>query len=164
MAAKKPKKAKAKAEEVQIPVEIETIDARYDFTDPEKIGLSQEMSAQFTKVATLEEEAKASAASHKSRIKTEKAKLNEIHGKIANGFEYRQTECEVRYDWKAGRKHYHRTTDGKLVHETAITYDDRQTKLFREEQAKLKPGENIVPVSKAFDKATEENSDAFDPA
>jgi hypothetical protein len=154
----KPKKAKAVKKPE--PVKIETISARHDFTDAEKIQLGSKIAELTQHKARTEEEKKVAMGEWSNKVKSIQSEISNVSGKISAGFEMRDTECEVVLDWKAGKKTYTRKSDGKVIETRSITDPERQQKLFEEEQVKranatppLKQGENIVSMNDALRQA-----------
>lgn len=148
----KAKKASAKKQEVK----IETIPARHEFTDVEKSELGGKLAGLTQEKTRVEEEKKVAMSQWTTRIKGIQNDISAVSGKISSGFEMRDTQCEVHYDWKKGEKTYFRKEDGTKVETRKIEEHERQQKLFEEEQAKggpLKPGDNIVSVEAALKQA-----------
>lgn len=153
--AKKVKAKKAAAKKVE--VKIETIPARHEFTETERSELGSKLAGLTQEKTRVEEEKKVAMSQWTTRIKGIQNDISSVSGKISNGFEMRDTECEVHFDWKAGKKTYVRKDDGKEIETRRIEEHERQQKLFEEEKEKkageLKPGANIVAVADALREA-----------
>jgi hypothetical protein len=160
MKKKETKPKKAKAAKKPEPVKIETIAARHDFSEAEKSQLGCKLAELTQHKTRTEEEKKVVMGEWSNRIKSIQSEISTVSGKISSGFEMRDTECEVSFDWKAGKKTYTRKSDGKVIETRSITDPERQQKLFEEEREKkanepapLKPGDNIVSVEEAVRQA-----------
>jgi hypothetical protein len=155
----KAKKAPAKKAEVK----IETIQARHDFSEKEIGELGGSLSGMIREKSRLTEEKKVVMKQWATRIEEVTNRINETSDKMEARFEMRSTECEVHFDWKAGKKTYVRKADGKQVDVQSITDPERQQKLFEENKEKnenaLKPGDNIVSVKDAIRQAESHPSD-----
>lgn len=166
MATKK-KPTKKKAEKKPPTIKLETIQARHDFTEAEKSELGLKLAGLTQEKTRVEEEKKVAMSQWTTRIKGIQNDIAANSGKISSGFEMRDTECEVHFDWKAGKKTYVRKSDGKEIETRKIEEPERQQHLFEEEQAKnpapkivpLKPGEPIVSVAEAVAEAEQETDD-----
>jgi hypothetical protein len=146
------KKVKTK----KLPEHIETIEAKHDFSDPEKIGLLEELSRAHHEAGELKEQAKHSATEWKNRIKSIENKISTISNKATSGYEFRPTECRVEFDTKKEKKTYFNKKTGEKVETRDMTPADFELPLFKTEP--LKKGENIVSVGAAFDGAQTEPS------
>jgi len=71
---------------------------------------------------------KAAASDFKARIDRLNAEISLLARKVRDGHEYRNVECCVTYDWKAGKKLLERTDTLEAFVEP-ITADERQQRL-----------------------------------
>lgn len=160
----KPKKAKAAKKKPEI--KLEKIPVRHQFTPQDMSELGSKLAGLTQDKTRVEEEKKVAMSQWTTRIKSIQNEISATSGKISNGFEMRDTECQVEHDWKKGEKFYR--LDGKIVETRKIEEHERQQHLFEEEKAKnanqpapLKPGDNIVSVEDAVRKA-EQTSEVSD--
>lgn len=153
-------KTKKTAKKPKETIKIETIPARHDFSEAEKGELGLKLAGLTQEKTRVEEEKKVAMSQWTTRIKGIQNDISAASGKISSGFEMRDTECEVHFDWKKGTKTYVRKSDNKEVETRKIEEPERQQHLFSEEQEKkksdLKPGENIVSVEQAIKQAEAE--------
>lgn len=161
----KPKAAKAAAKK-EAEVKLETIPARHDFSETEKGELGIKLAGLTQEKTRTEEEKKVHMSQWTNKVKTIQGSITEVSQRISAGFEMRDTECEVRYDWKKGDKTYTRKSDGKVLETRKIEEHERQQRLFEEEKEKraseVKPGQPLVPVSAAIAEAEKEENESED--
>jgi hypothetical protein len=170
MGNKKPAKKVKAAKKPEI--KIESIPARHDFTEQEMSGLGSKLAGLTQEKSRVEEEKKVAMSQWTTRIKAIQNDIAATSGKISSGFEMRDTECEVTFDWKKGEKSYTRKADGKHLETRKIEEHERQQKLFEEEKEKqanapkpLQKGDNIVSVEEAIKQAeTPVNSNSEEDA
>lgn len=115
-----------KIQEPPAPEVIETIEARYDYTEKERSEVAQQLVTKMQEKRRIEEEAKASAADWKKRVKQSQIIIEELENRFSSGFEMRQTECTVVFFPKKRRKEYIRTADGQKVAERDMDANDFQ--------------------------------------
>jgi hypothetical protein len=96
---------------------------------------------------TLQNDKKAVVSDYGSRIKVVEADIQKMRNNYTAGFEFRDCECKVEFDWKKGTKHFIRTSDGQDVGTKEITAADRQMYLINEPK---------TAMNDAFKKAEEE--------
>lgn len=162
----KKKPSKKKAEKKPEPIKIERIPARHNFSEAEMSKLGSDLAGLAQEKTRVEEEKKVHMAQWTTRIKTIQGSISDVSNKITSGFEMRDTECEVHYDWKKGFKTYVRKEDGKEIETRKIEEPERQQHLFNEEQEKkkseVKPGEPLVKVEDAIKAAEAEPTEPED--
>lgn len=158
MKKKESKPKKAKAAKKQPEYRLEKIPVRYQFTEQDMSQLGSKLAGLAQEKTRVEEEKKVAMSQWTTRIKGIQNDISAVSGKISSGFEMRDTECQVEYDWKKGEKYYR--LEGKLVETRKIEEHERQQHLFEEEKARnanqpapLKPGDNIVSVEAAIKQA-----------
>lgn len=166
MKEKKPKKAKAPKSAKKEPVKIEKISARHDFTDAEKLELAKHLAGLTEQKTRTEEEKKSVVAEWATKIKSIQTSISGTSAKITSGFEMRDTDCEVHFDWKKSTKTYIRVTDRKEIETRPITDPERQQHLKLEAEAKapkivpikpVEPGQPLVSVDEALANAEKES-------
>lgn len=78
---------------------------RYDFTASEVHDLSMKLANKTQDKSRITEEKKSVVSQYKSQIDAIDAELNGISSKVANGYEMRKVECEIKYHLpEQGRK------------------------------------------------------------
>lgn len=103
----------------------ETRQLRYDFTAVEIHDLSIELADKTKELKAITEEKKAINSQYTTKINVIKAATDVLSNQVSDGWEYRETECEVRYHEPAqGRKTIIRKDTDTIVAEEAMTdYD-----------------------------------------
>lgn len=179
---KKPKapkaKAPAKAKKVvkKEPIKIEKISARHDFTEAEIGELGKKLAGLTAHKTRTEEEKKVVVGQWSMKVKEIQGEIASVSANLTNGYEMRDTECEVQFDWKSGKKTYVRVLDRKVIETRNVTDPERQQHLKFEADQKApkivpmkppEPGEPLVPVGAAVDaalKKAEEPKESSEPA
>ena len=103
---------------------------RYDFTPAELAEFARSMARSHQKRSQLETEAKAVATQFKSGIEAETNLISDYANKLNNGYEYRNVECELRYNEPSiGMKTVVRLDTGEVVKKQAMTSSEMQEPL-----------------------------------
>lgn len=110
---------------------------RCTLTSEELAQYSRQMAdalrTQFDKEAQL----KSTAALYKSEIESCKAEAQEMAEKVRSGYEFRQVECKIIYDWENKEKSWIRTDTNEIVKTDTISESELQEEM--ELQAKSEP-------------------------
>jgi hypothetical protein len=103
---------------------------RYDFTAIEVHDLSLVMANKFRELNTLAEEKKKKDAEFNAKANAIKMELKTLSNQVSDGFEYRDTECEVEYHKPAqGQKTLTRKDTGEVLTESM---DEEDWNLFNQ--------------------------------
>lgn len=129
----------------------EEIEARHDFTDEEKLVMLTDMARFNQELESLADQAKSSASSWKTKIKTVELKIKGLTNNASNGYEMRPVEANVEFDPKKGKKRYYRKDDGHFIEEREMNPNDYELKLPL--PAEPKKGEGLTNVGDAFNDA-----------
>lgn len=122
-----------------------------EFTADEITTRARELAASNRKRADLEQEKKEIDSDLKGKIEAENTKIKRLSDEIAQGFEFRHTECRVELDTPAqGQKTVVRLDTGEVVSIERMTDEDRQMALALEEEAAKKDAE-VIPESRQID-------------
>lgn len=70
---------------------------RYDFTASEIHDLSLSLAGKTKELQALEEEKSAVASQYGAKLKEAKAVCNKLSNQVADGWEFREVDCEVKY-------------------------------------------------------------------
>ena len=97
-----------------------------ELTDEEIMGKAKELAKLQQDKQAQEEQAKSAAATFKDRIASAVARISILSRDISNGYEYRDVDCQWRYDWKAGKKELTRLDTMSTVRTEEITAAERQ--------------------------------------
>lgn len=95
-------------------------------TDSEKLSYAKEMSERIGKKSASEDQLKAATTQIKADIAGHDARIQAIASKLTSGTEYRDVECEIRYDWKKKIKEIIRKDTGEIIHADIIPDKDLQ--------------------------------------
>jgi len=106
------------------PKEIKKESCKYVFTAEEKAELAAEMAQGVAELREKEDDKKAVMSDFKSAIDTLSARTNGLAGKLNNGFEMRQIECEVVRDYPNHLIQYIRTDTGECVRTKKMSQED----------------------------------------
>jgi hypothetical protein len=94
---------------------------KYDFTAVEVHDLSIQLAQKTKELQAVEEEKKAITSQFAARINEIKATTNKLSNQVADGYEYREVECDVEYHKPAqGRKTLTRR-------DTGLKFDEKMT-------------------------------------
>lgn len=98
---------------------------RYDFTAVEIHDLSLELAKKTKELSSLAEEKKTVTSQYSARLNEVKATTNKLSNQVADGWEYREIDCEVIYHKpQQGKKTIIRKdTDKIAMIETMSEYD-----------------------------------------
>jgi hypothetical protein len=89
---------------------------RYDFTAVEVYDLSLKLANKTQDMASTENEKKSITSQLKSKLDGIKADVSSLSNKVANGYEMRKVECEVKYHKpKQGEKTIIRTDTKEVI-------------------------------------------------
>lgn len=108
---------------------IETINAKYTFSDEEKVNMAVEMTEKIQEKDRSEEELKSLKSNFKSRIDELTAKLNRLAQNHRDGYEYRFQKCTLKLNEKTKMREYYTVDTKKLVKTEPWRDTDYQRKL-----------------------------------
>jgi hypothetical protein len=111
---------------------------KYEFPDPEKLEMGKEMAQLDRDIKLLEEEKKSTVSGYVSRINEKEARRTRLSNNIADGFDHREIECEIKYNSpKDGVKQVIRKDSKEVVEEISMTPEELQEEMdFKEEKSK----------------------------
>jgi hypothetical protein len=121
-----------------IRVTREKVNVKCILTDEEKLKYGQEVSRALVDRAQAEADMKSFSAEKKAEIAGFDARIGGISGKINNGYEYRDIDCDVHYDWIAKEKRWINRETGEIVKDDIISEKDLQEHLDFEDKEKRK--------------------------
>jgi hypothetical protein len=89
---------------------------RYLFSDDEKLVLSMELAKINQEIERIDESKKVAMADFRNQLVAAGEKCSELAGKVTNGFEYRDIECQVEYHKpKRNQKTFTRLDTGEIL-------------------------------------------------
>jgi hypothetical protein len=117
---------------------IETIPVEHRFNIEEIGELARRSALETQRANELEERKKQVASDLKAQIEACQAQINSFSAKISNGFEMRDTECEIIYDPPNSTKHYYNAKTMSFVRSAEMTRRDFELSLPFEKDAEEK--------------------------
>jgi hypothetical protein len=103
---------------------------RYDFSDDEIRGLGGNLVRAIDEQRQIENEKKTVVSQFKSRLDGKHADIEILTRNIQNGFEYRSTNCEIRFNDPAiGKKTTYRLDTNKAVDTQNMSEAELQLKI-----------------------------------
>jgi hypothetical protein len=109
--------------------EMTTRELPVELNDEEIMGKAKELAKLQQDKQAQEEQAKSAAATFKDRIASAVARISILSRDISNGYEYRDVDCQWRYDWSSGKKSLIRLDKNDTVRTEDITASERQAHL-----------------------------------
>ena len=103
---------------------------RYNFTDAEYLDHARKLGRLNEELARAEERKKSVSAELASMVKTLEDQVSAQSRLVSNGYEYRDIDCEVRFDDpERGKKRVVRLDTGEVVREAFMTGNELQETL-----------------------------------
>lgn len=93
-------------------------------SDQEKLSYSKELGENITLKSRSEEALKSFSTQKKAEIAGHEAKINLLADKINTGREYRDIECEIKFDWEEKTKSWLRKDTGEVAQVRPMDDDD----------------------------------------
>lgn len=116
---------------------IETIPVEYRFSIEEIGELARKSALETQRVNELEDKKKQVTSDLKAQIEAAQATVNVFSAKISNGYEMRETECEVVFNPKTSTKHYYNAKTHAFVRSAEMTRRDFELSLpFEKDEEK----------------------------
>lgn len=108
---------------------------RYSFTDQELLDLSKQLARKLAEQERAQGELKEVTTQLKAVVTAKENEVSTLSHLVQNGYEYRNIECEVRFDHPdKGKKTMLRMDTGEIVSETKMTGEDLQGQLFWQQE------------------------------
>lgn len=108
---------------------------RYQFTDAELLDLSKQLARKLAEQERAERELKEVSTQLKAAVTAKENEVSTLSHLVQNGYEYRNIECEVRFDHpEKGKKTMLRMDTGEIVSESKMTGEDLQGQLFWQQE------------------------------
>lgn len=154
-------------EETPKPAEIvrETVSARHDFSDAEKLKLSDNLVQSMNVQAQIDDEFSSVKAEFKCRIEKAKLETDSLAQRLRDGFEMRPTLAQIQFNTPTpGSKTYVRDDNPEIIiREEAMTYTDEHRPLFPDANGQDSTGKTPAPIPPAPTFEDEEGNE-FDPS
>lgn len=109
--------------------EFKTKSIKYEFNEAEKAEIAKEMAKKVEELSRLEDEKKAMTSDFKSKIDLASAECKAAANKLNTGYEYRNIQCLVERDYRAGKIHFRRPDTMELVRTENMSADEMQMKI-----------------------------------
>ena len=106
---------------------------RYDFTDQEKLELSEKIARAVSDIAQAGVAEKTFKTQIKSRKQQAEAIISDCASKLNEGYEMKNIDCRIVKDYEAGLISYESVETGEVVEEREMTPQERQMELTESE-------------------------------
>jgi hypothetical protein len=132
---------------------------RHEFTDQEKLELSEKIARAVSDIADAQTALKTFQMQIKGRKQEAEAVINSCASKLNEGYEMKNVVCRVVKDYEAGLISYESVDTGEVVHERDMTPEERQMELTETEESAEKESaeEESVEVDKEEEEIPEED-------
>ncbi|MDD5006631.1 MAG: hypothetical protein PHS33_09060 [Candidatus Omnitrophica bacterium] len=111
---------------------------KYEFTNDEKLTMGMEMANLDREIKLLQEEKKSANSNFQSRIDEKESRRTRLSNCVADGCEFRDIDCEVKYNSpKDGVKQVVRKDNNEVVEEIPMTAEEMQEEMEFQETRKL---------------------------
>lgn len=97
------------------------------FTQEEMREIATELAQKHKEAIEIEEDKRRVMSDYKARIDTVKARMNKLAVNYDSGYELRDIDCRVDYNYKTNKKTYTRMDTLKIVREQDISPEEMQT-------------------------------------
>lgn len=109
---------------------VDKIQCKCILTDEETLKYSREMSSAKSKQSRFENELKSFTTMKKAEIQEQETKVLIMSEKINNGYEFREVECDIVYDFYSKIKRWVRKDTGEIEKEDIISERELQEELL----------------------------------
>lgn len=99
---------------------------KVQLTDAEVLGFGKDQGRAVQEKSHLEDQLKEVKDSFKSKISAEETAIKNLSNLITNGYQFRNVECEWRFDWDDNTKTLYRLDSFTVVRFKDITLEERQ--------------------------------------
>lgn len=110
----------------------ENILHKFEFTATELQALGLECARCTTDVNELKDQAKSVASDYKAKVDQKESQRNLIAGKLNSGYEMREVEAIVEFDYPNGTKDYLHPVTLEFLRRAEMTHADRQMPMFED--------------------------------
>ena len=104
--------------------------AKYQFSPAELATLAVAMAAGHREKKEVEDELQGIKSSFKARLDALDAKINKASTDYGNGYEHRQMQCVLSFDFDKKRRTYRRQDNGTIVGNEPLRPEDYQVDAF----------------------------------
>lgn len=128
--------APAKPKGVVTTDEKATVQAKYEFTEKELKDIAKELAESHSDLGMAEEEKKAAVSNFKDKVDRIKLRITTLSRHYRDGFEMRDHNCIVIYDYKKREKRFKSVDTKKIVEVRPFAPGDEQRRFdFHKEEA-----------------------------
>jgi len=136
---------------------------KYQFTQDERISLSEELANNNQKLRQLEDEKKSITSEYGSKINITKEQINITSDKVASGYELREITCSVVYHLpEKNKKTLTRSDNGESFVERMTDYDHNIFTQYQEEHGANEANDD-EPAYAGEDGYSDDDEDVFNP-
>lgn len=105
---------------------VERIEAKYEFTMDEKAEIASRLAQKQIELQEADEQRKSILAGVNDKIKRTKLDITRLSRQYRDGYEFRETECNVFYDFEKKEKTYRSKEDGTVIDRRPFGPGDEQ--------------------------------------
>lgn len=131
---------------------------KYEFSPAEKADIADQLANKYDEQNAIEEERKSVMSSFKERADRVSLDVATLSRNYKNGYEYRDIECHVEFDWVKNVKRFISVDGGKVVAERPLeksdyqmTFDMEDKKEEKKSDKKKEEAKKVEEVKKQVD-------------
>lgn len=121
---------KGTAPRIMETTERQTVQAKYNFTSQEKKEIADKMAQRQIDLVERNDERKTVMASFNDKIKSINLDISKLSRGYRDGWEYRDYECTVIYDYNKKEKSYKDVKTGEVVDKMPFVPGDEQKRFL----------------------------------
>jgi len=105
---------------------IERIEAKYEFNDDEKKEIATHLAQCQIELQEADEQRRSILAGVSDKIKRTKLDITRLSRQYRDGYEFREVECNVFYDYEKKEKTYRSKDEGTIIDRRPFAPGDEQ--------------------------------------
>lgn len=103
---------------------------KHIFNDQEKQKIGEDLAASIQKINGFEDQLVSVSSSLKASIKEQEASVNKMANNLRQGYDYRETDVEIEFNWNKGKVIKTRLDTMEIYEEREMFTEERQKKLL----------------------------------
>jgi len=127
----------------------ETLSCECVLTESERLAYGKQLAAEMSKVARLKARMSAFRSQIKAEMESHQGRMNMLSEKLNSGCEYRDLECQIRYDWNSKEKVWIRPDTYEVVKQDIIPERELQEEMRLASEAAHEDGDGVTGKDKA---------------
>ena len=112
----------------------ELVEYEVPLNDEDMIKIAEDLGEYDSEIQRIKDGLTKAMNEAKSRIKDYELKIGELAREAREGVRHEVSECDVVMNWETGKVEYHLADTHVCIKERDITTEERQLKMFKEEQ------------------------------